>query len=269
MRTVTSKDGTTIAYDHTSEGPALIIVNGASATRGEGASLAELMAPGISVIAYDRRGRGDSGDTTPYAVAREVEDIAALLDAVGGTGYAMGHSSGAVLALEAARQLSGKISKLVLYEPPFIIDDSRSPAPADYEQHLEELIAAGRRGDAMQYFMRNVGAPEDMIAGMVQSPYWPAMEQVAPTLVYDAKVMGDTQYGNLASLNKFAGVMTPTLVLDGSVLMGSAAAHVFLRHAADAIAQVLPNARRRTLEGQDHGADPAVLAPVLREYLIG
>ncbi len=269
MRTVTSKDGTTIAYDQAGEGPALIIVNGASATRGEGAALADLLAPGISVIAYDRRGRGDSGDTAPYAVAREVEDIEALLDAAGGTGFVMGHSSGAVLALEAARQLPGKITKLILQEPPFIIDDSRAPAPADYEAHLEELIAAGRRGEAMEYFMRYVGTTDEMIAGMRQSPYWPAMERVAPTLVYDAKVMGDTQYGNLASLNKFAGVTTPTLVVDGSVLMGSAAAHVFLRHAADAIANVLPNARRQTLEGQDHGADPAVLAPVVRAFLVG
>jgi pimeloyl-ACP methyl ester carboxylesterase len=179
MRTVTSKDGTTIAYDQSGEGPALIIVNGASATRGEGASLADLLAPGITVIAYDRRGRGDSSDTAPYAVAREVEDIAALLDAAGGSGYVMGHSSGAVLALEAARQLPGKISKLVMYEPPFIIDDSRPPAPADYEAHLEGLIAAGRRGDAMDYFMRYVGTPEEMIAGMRQSPYWPAMERHA------------------------------------------------------------------------------------------
>jgi pimeloyl-ACP methyl ester carboxylesterase len=269
MHIVTSKDGTSIAYDRAGEGPALIIVNGASATRGEGASLAGLLAPGISVIAYDRRGRGDSGDTAPYAVEREVEDIEALLDAAGGSGAVLGHSSGAVLALEAAKHLPGKITKLVLHEPPFIIDDSRAPAPTDYEAHLEELIAEGRRGDAMAYFMAYVGASAEAIAGMRQSPMWPAMKQVAPTLVYDAKVMGDTQYGNLASLNKYAGVATPTLVLDGTVLMGSAEAHVFLRHAADAIANVLPHAQRRTMEGQDHGADPAALAPVLREFLLG
>jgi pimeloyl-ACP methyl ester carboxylesterase len=269
MRTVTSRDGTTIAYDHSGEGPALIIVNGASATRGADASLAGLLAPGISVIAYDRRGRGDSGDTAPYAVEREVEDIEALLDAAGGSGYVMGHSSGAVLALEAAKRLPGKITRLVLYEPPFIIDESRSPAPEDYEAHLAGLIAEGQRGDAMAYFMRFVGASDEMVAQMRQSPMWPAMEQVAPTLVYDARVMGDTQYGDPTSLNKFAGVTTPTLVLDGSVLMGSAEAHVFMRHAADAIARVLPNAQRQTLEGQDHGADPAVLAPVIKAFLIG
>jgi pimeloyl-ACP methyl ester carboxylesterase len=269
MQTVTSKDGTTIAYDQTGDGPALIIVNGASATRGADAAVADLLTPGISVIAYDRRGRGDSGDTAPFAVEREVEDIEALLDAVGGSGFLMGHSSGAALALEAARLLPGKITKLVLYDPPFIIDDSRPPYPSDYLAHLTKLNAEGRRGDAMAYFMTCVGTPEEALAGMRQSPVWPGFEQVAPTLAYDAAVMEGLQNGTTAGLQRWASVATPTLVLDGSVLMGSAEAHVFMRHAADALAAVLPNARRQTLEGQDHGADPNVLAPVVREFLIG
>ena len=149
MRTVISKDGTPIAFDQPGQGPALILVTGATATRLAAASVAAALAPSFTVFAYDRRGRGDSGDTAPYAVEREVEDIEALINAAGGSAFVFGHSSGAVLALEAARLLPTKITKLAVYEPPFIIDDSRPPAPEDYAPHLIELVSSNRRSEAI------------------------------------------------------------------------------------------------------------------------
>src|SRR5512135_2271780 len=143
MQTVGSADGTTIAFDRSGQGPALILVAAASATRLAEASLAAALAPNFTVFAYDRRGRGDSGDTPPYAVEREVEDLDAVIDEAGGSAFVFGHSSGAVLALEAARLLPDKISKLALYEPPFIIDNGRPPAPQDFTAQLERLVAAG------------------------------------------------------------------------------------------------------------------------------
>src|SRR5512137_163645 len=147
MQKVTSKDGTAIAFDKTGQGPAIILVGGALSDRSAAVPLASLLAPHFTVFAYDRRGRGDSGDTAPYAVEREVEDIDALIDTAGGSAFVFGHSSGAVLALEAARGLSHKIPRLALYEPPFIVDDSRPPMPEDFRARLQGLLAEGRRGD--------------------------------------------------------------------------------------------------------------------------
>lgn len=267
MQKVLSKDGTTIAFDKTGQGPALILVAGATATRLAEASLAGALAPHFTVYAYDRRGRGESGDTAPYAVEREVEDIEALINAAGGSAFVLGHSSGAVLALEAARLVPAKIAKLALYEPPFIIDNSRPPAPKDYVRHLTDLISSGRRGDAVEYFMtRAVGMPVEVVSQMRNSPMWPALEAVAPTLVYDGTIMGDTMYGSPLSLRKWASVPVPTLVMDGTVFLGREEGHEFLRHAAQEITNILPNAQHRTLEGQDHGPADEVLVPVLVEF---
>lgn len=149
MSRVLSKDGTPIAFERSGQGPALILVTGAIATRADAASLAASLSPHCTVFAYDRRGRGESGDTPPYAVKREVEDLDALISEAGGSAFVFGHSSGAVLALEAARLLPTRITKLAVYEPPFIIDDSRPPAPEDYAPHLMELVSSGRRGEAV------------------------------------------------------------------------------------------------------------------------
>src|SRR5438552_8556454 len=153
MRKVISRDGTPIAFDQSGQGPALILVAGATATRLSEASLATVLAPHFTVFAYDRRGRGESGDTAPYAVEREVEDLDALINEAGGSAFVFGHSSGAVLALEAARLLPTKITKLAVYEPPFIVDDSRPPVPENYVTRLTELISSGRRGEAVEYYM--------------------------------------------------------------------------------------------------------------------
>jgi len=269
MQKVISKDSTPIAFDQSGQGPALILVAGATATRLDEAPLAAALAPHFNVYAYDRRGRGRSGDTTPYAIEREVEDIAALIDAAGGSAFLFGHSSGAVLALEAARLLPGKIAKLALYEPPLIIDDSRPPTPENYASHLTELVSAGRRGDAVAYFMAEVGTPAEMIAQMRQSPMWPGLEEIAHTLAYDAMITSDTMRGDPLPLKKWASVLVPTLVMDGTVFFGSEAKHAFFRHGAQELAAILPHAQRRILEGQDHGAANEVLVPALQEFFIG
>ena len=269
MRTVTSKDGTAIAFDQRGQGPVLVLVAPAFGTRADAASLAAALAPAFTVFAYDRRGRGDSGDTAPYAVEREIDDLDALLDAAGGSAYVFGHSSGAVLALDAARVLPTTITKLALYEPPFIIDASRPPMPQDFAAHLSELVAAGRRGDAVAYWQTQLGIPAEAIAHMRQAPMWTGLEALAPTLPYDATIMGDTQRGDPLPLRKWASVTVPTLVIDGTTMMGREDLHAFMRHGADALARMLPNAQRRTLEGQDHGPAAEALAPALKEFFLG
>jgi pimeloyl-ACP methyl ester carboxylesterase len=269
MGQVFSRDGTPIAFDRSGEGPALILVGAAFVTRLGEASLAAALAPAFTVVAYDRRGRGNSGDTAPYAVEREVDDLDALLDAAGGSAFVFGHSSGAVLALDAARVLPHKITKLALYEPPFIVDDTHPPVPKDFAARLQELVASGRRGDAVEYWNTAIGTPAEMIASMRHAPWWPALEAVAHTLPYDAAIMQGTQAGDPSPLRAWASVTVPTLVLDGTVTFGRADLHPFLRHGAAALADVLPRAQRRILEGQDHGPADDVLAPALREFFLG
>ena len=263
MSSVTSRDGTTIAFDVSGEGPALILVGGAMSARVDARELAGVLAKDFTVYAYDRRGKGDSGDTLPYAPEREIEDIAALIAEAGGSAFVFGHSSGAALALRAAA--SGlAIPKLALYEPPFIVDDSRPMPPSDYTEHLEELITSGRRGDALEYFMTAaVMIPQQVVAGMRQSPMWPGMEAIAPTLLYDQAILGDTMSGSPEPLRRWATVTTPTLVMDGG------ASATWMHHSAETLAETLPNAERRTLEGQDHGPAASMLAPVLVSFFEG
>ena len=261
MNTVTSKDGTKIAFDMVGEGPPLVIVGGALSDHRAAATHAGLLAPNLTVITYDRRGRGDSGDSPPYAVDREVEDVEALVEEAGGTAFAFGHSSGAVLALEAATATPG-ITKLVLYEPPFIVDDSRPSLPDDFVQHLDELVANGRRDEAVEYFMTvGVGAPAEAIPSMKESPFWPSLEAMAHTISYDIRVLGDNMAGKPLPSDRWSTVTNPALVIDGGASPPS------LRNAVQALVDVLPNARRLTLEGQTHEVDPTVLTPVLVEFL--
>jgi pimeloyl-ACP methyl ester carboxylesterase len=260
MGKVTSKDGTIIAFDRSGHGPPFVLVGSAFATKRDEASVAAALAPYFTVYAYDRRGRGESGDRMPYAVEREVEDIAAMIDEAGESAFVFGHSSGAVLALEAARLLPAGITKLALYEPPFIIDDSRSPMPEDFASHLAELVSSGHRDQTVEYWMTQLGTPAEAIAQMRQSSIWSGLEALAPTLAYDATIMGDTQAGSPSPLKKWASVTIPTLVMDG----GESPA--FMHNGAQAIAQILPNAQLRTLEGQGHGPADSVLVPILVEF---
>jgi pimeloyl-ACP methyl ester carboxylesterase len=238
-------------------------VGGALSDRSGAEPLAAKLAPHFTVFAYDRRGRGDSGDTGPYAVDREVEDIEALVVEAGGTTFLFGHSSGAVLGLEAARTLPSRITRLAMYEPPFILDDSRPPMPDDFTTRLAELISTGRRGDAVELFLTlGPGLPAEALAGMRNTPFWPKMEAMAHTLAYDTAIMGDTMSGS-ASLERWSSVTVPTLVLAGG------ASPSWQHHGVQALADILPQVQRRTLEGQDHGADPEILGAVLTEFFVG
>jgi pimeloyl-ACP methyl ester carboxylesterase len=194
MRTVISQDGTPIAFDQSGQGPALILVAGALCARlsWSGPELAKLLAPHLTVYNYDRRERGDSGDTKLYAVVREVEDIEVVMNEAGGSAYLYGHSSGAALALEAAASLGEKVKKLAIYEVPYNDDHEAKLAWRAYIQQLTELLAAKRRGDAVALFMQSGGMPAEQIEGMRHSPAWPSLEAIAPTLAYDhAAILGE------------------------------------------------------------------------------
>lgn len=259
MNQVTSKDGTTIAFDRLGSGPAVILVSGGSVDRQSNAGVAANLAPDFTVFNYDRRGRGPSGNTLPYAIEREVEDVAAVAAAAGGSAYLYGSSSGAALALIAAEALHGTITKLALWEPPFILDPNARP-PADQVEQYNTMLAEGRRGDAAQYFMEKVvGMPAEFVAGARSQPWWAATEALAHTLPYDATIMGDYSLPT----DRAKAVTIPTLVLDGGASFG------FMGPTADALAKVLPQGQRRTLAGQEHNIDPNVLAPALKEFFAG
>jgi pimeloyl-ACP methyl ester carboxylesterase len=261
---VTSKDGTRIAFDRSGDGPAVILVGGALSDRLAWAPLAKLLAPRFIVFSYDRRSRGDSEDTPPYSVEREIEDIEALIDESGGAAFVHGQSSGAVLALEATAKLAGKVQKLSLYEPPFIIDDSRPLPPQNFVGHINELIAANRRGDAIEFWMTEVvRAPAEAVAQMRSAPTWPALEALAHTLPYDIAVLGDNMAGNPLPTEQWTAATAPTLVMDGG------ASPAWIRNSARTLAGVLPNAQHRTLEGQTHAVASEVLAPEIERLFLG
>ncbi|MEU6482607.1 alpha/beta hydrolase [Streptomyces sp. NPDC046887] len=257
---VTSADGTVIAYRRQGSGPAVVLVCAALMTQGAYAPLAALLAEHFTVHTYDRRGRGDSGDAAEYDVQREIEDLDAVIGRAGGEAMVYGISSGSVLALEAAARGSA-ISRLALYEPPFIVDGSRPPLPEEYVEHLKALVAEEAYGDAVAYFMTAaVGMPGEMVAGMRQSPFWAGMEAVARTLPYDGQVMGDTMSGRPLPLDRWRSVTVPVLVASGG------AGEAFMRTGAEELARTGENFTTRTLPDQDHNVDPAALAPVLLDF---
>lgn len=261
QNTVTSKDGTVITYSQIGQGPALILVDGALCFRQFGPSqdLAEKLASHFTVITYDRRGRGESGDTKPYTVKREVEDLAALLEAVGGTAYVSGQSSGAGLAIEAANQLPG-ITKLALYEAPFVVDDTGKPITQTFLADIKEAVAQNQRSKAVKLFMKQVGTPGFMCAIMPLFPMWPKLTAVANTLPYDISII--VAYGSGKPLPPTLGssIKAPTLVMDGGK------SPTWMRHSMQALAQTLPNANYRTLAGQNHMVKAEALVPVLVEF---
>src|ERR1043165_2852698 len=187
MKKVISNDGTEIAYDQRGQGPAVILVDGALCYRSFGPMkhLAELLAPHFTVYNYDRRGRGDSGDTQPHSLEREGEDLEALIKEAGGSAFVYGISSGGALALEAALKLGNQIKKLAIYEPPYDSDKVVGQAWKEYRKQLGEFLAEGQRGEAAALFMKSVGTPDEQINGMRQAPVWGMFEAVAPTLAYD------------------------------------------------------------------------------------
>ncbi|MET0415898.1 MAG: alpha/beta hydrolase [Actinoplanes sp.] len=262
MPTVTSADGATIGYETAGTGPALILVDGAMCYRdfGPARDLAAALQDHYTVYLYDRRGRGESGNTLPWSADREIEDLAALLDAAGGQAYLFGASSGAVLAADAANRLPG-FTKLALYEPPFIVDNTREPREATFIEDTEALIARDDRTGALRKFMRHVGMPALMVHIMAFTPPWKKLKVVAPTLPYDLRILGDTGRGAPLDPSRWSGITAPALVMDG----GKSPA--YMRNAARALSETLPKADYRTLPGQTHMIKANALAPAVKEFL--
>jgi len=259
MDKVISKDGTAIAFDQMGSGDPLILVDGALCSRSMGpmAKLAPLLAGRFKVIAYDRRGRNDSGDTQPYAVEREIEDIDALIRHAGAPAFVFGASSGAALALKAAA--SGlAIRKLALYEPPYIEQGGAKLSSAGYREEVSGLIAQDRRDDAVRLFMKHVGMPALLIGLLRLLPLWKKVAAVANSLPYDAAIMGD---GSVPA-REAAAVAAPVLVIGGEKSPQP------LRDAARAAADAMPTARRHVLKGQNHNVSVKILAPVLQEFFV-
>ena len=256
MATVTSRDGTSIYFDRLGEGPPVVLISGGSVDRSSNAGLAaELAGSGSTAYNYDRRGRGPSGDTQPYAIEREIEDIAAVIEAAGGRAHLYGSSSGAALGMHAAAA-DLPITKLAMWEPPYSVN-GRPDLPADTASVYRELVEAGRRGDAAEYFMAKVvGMPPEFVAQARQAPWWAQQEAIAHTLAYDATIMGD--YTLPVDIAK--AITVPTLLIVGGASFG------FMGETADALAELIPNAQRATVEGQAHNVDPAALAPVLERF---
>ena len=261
MKKILSKDGTAIAVDRTGSGPPLVFVDGAMCYRASGPSrpMAEALAGHFTVFTYDRRGRGDSSNGGPYDVQREVDDLDAVIREAGGQAVVLGVSSGAALALEAASR-GVPITRLALYEAPFIVDASRPPLPNDFVARINEALASGRRGDAVKMFMKVVGVPGIFIMLMRLMPAWSKVTAVAHTLPYDFAIVGPYQTGQPLPKTRWSGATMPTLVMDG----GKSPA--WMRNATRALAGVLPNATYRTLDGQTHMIKPKALAPPLMEF---
>ena len=256
METVESNDGTTIAFDRTGEGPALILVVGAFCDHTRTSSLAARLAPHFTVYSYDRRGRGSSGDTAPYSVEREIEDLDAVGRAAGGSPFVFGHSSGAVLALEAAAR-GVAMAKLVVYEPPYIDDGSRPRHNADLAGRLGELVSAGHRGEAARLFLvEAVGVPPHVVALIEAGPDWSGMEAMAHTLAYDVTICN----AQSMPVERMAEIAIPTLAVAGG------ASPDWARSAVRALAATIPDSKDLIIDGQDHGVADEAIAPVLVEF---
>jgi len=257
---VMSSDGTHIAFEKFGDGPSVIVVGGATCDRAMTRPLAEELAQHFTVTNYDRRGRGDSGDTAPYAVEREVEDLGALLVEAGGRASVYGHSSGAGLVVHAAAH-GLPIAKLVLHEPPYVPDgEVECRISQEYGEKLRAILAEDRRGDAVELFMRTVGMPAEMVGQMRNEPWWAGMEAIAPTLAYDSEIMGDISRGGTVPTDLLGAVTIPALVLCGG------ASPAWMIDVSQQVAYALPNGRLSVLEDQEHVVPPEILAPVLAEF---
>ncbi|MET9000534.1 alpha/beta hydrolase [Amycolatopsis sp. NPDC004169] len=262
MTTTTSADGTRIAYTRAGSGPALVLVDGAMCYRGSSPNdaLAKELAAHFTVYTYDRRGRGESGDAGPYAVEREVEDLAAIVKEAGGEAFLFGISSGVALVLEAAPRVAAP--KLALYEPPFIVDGSRPRVPEDYPTRLDQALKDGKRGKAVKMFMtEGVGLGRAVVAMMRLMPFWAKLKRVAHTIPYDTALVIGHQSGEPLPA-AWPEVTAPTLVIDGG------RSPDWMRNGVGSLAKVLPSAEYRTLPGQTHIVKATALAPVLKEYFL-
>jgi pimeloyl-ACP methyl ester carboxylesterase len=264
MRTVTSKDGTKIAFEKVGSGPAVILVNGAMSYRRAFDTtledLAELLGEHFTAYDYDRRGRGESEDTEPFTKVREIQDIQALVEEAGGEAMLVGFSSGGAVTLETAAVTPG-VTKAFVYEVPFIVDDSRQPLD-DYQRHTTRLVAEGKLDELLEYFITMVaGVPAEFVGGIKQDQaMWARMRAIAPTIPHDAAFVSEFMKGKPLPAGYWSKVKVPVLVGDGG------ASPPWLQHAAEALAKALPNASRATFEGQTHSFDPKVLTPVMIEF---
>jgi pimeloyl-ACP methyl ester carboxylesterase len=252
--TVQSADGTAIAYEVHGTGPVLVLVDGAMCFRGSGPMrvVADAIGDRLRVVLYDRRGRGESGDTAPYAVEREIEDLAALIDAVGAPAALFGMSSGGALALRAATALDA-VARVAVYEPPYMPEPAVAGAQA-YTAELTDALDRGDPGAAVEAFLRRVGTPAEALAGMRHSPAWGGMEALAPTLAYDDSAMGDSR------VPRFEPGAVQVLALAGG------ASPDFLQYGARAVAEAT-GGRFDVLDGQTHDIDPAAAAAALTAFV--
>lgn len=256
---VTSRDGTRIAFDKTGSGPALIVVSGALSQRSllAGEPLIPTLAEHFTVYIYDRRGRGESTDVKPYAVEREIEDIDALVTDAGGSAYLYGVSSGAALSLQTAAKLGpAKVTKVAIYDAPY---GQEKQAFAKQKDGVNERVRTGKPGDAAEFFLSSIGTPPEALEGMKRSPAWEAMKKMDFTLAYDYEVLGD----GAVPEDVVKTIRVPALVMTGGNSMD------FMQSAADRIAALIPDAQRKTLEGQAHQAAAEVVVPVLVEFFTG
>lgn len=264
MHTATSRDGTPIAYEVTGSGPAVVLVGTAVSDHHDLDGLAGLLAADCTVVNYDRRGRGESGDVQPYSPAREVEDLEAVLDAVGAPATLASGSGGCVLALDAASALGDRISALYLYEPPFIVGPGRPPVPADFVERVTRLVAEDRRSEAVEVFMvEAVGVPAEYIEPMKADPSWTTMAAYAHTLPYDGRIVEGTQNGTPLPTDRWS-VDQPTHVVVGEN------SEPFFHAGAEALVQLLPRGTYRVLPGQDHSAfwmAPDVVASSISQFV--
>ena len=254
---IISADGTKITVDQAGTGPAVVLIGGGPTNRYAAMGLAALLADQLTVYNYDRRGRGDSGNTLPYSVEREFEDLAGVLELAGGTAAVYGTSVGSIWAIEAAAR-NLPISRLALWEPPYVVDASRAAPPADYSTRIATLVDAGRNGDALDYFFTQaVGMPADMVASMHDAPFWEQMQGAAQGLVYDAQLIGDFTIPSA----RLKAITTPTLVMDGATTP-------WLTSAAEAVGSTIATSQRKTLAGQQHNVADEAIAPLIIEFVL-
>ncbi|MEU8221364.1 alpha/beta hydrolase [Kribbella sp. NPDC048915] len=253
MDKVVSKDGTELAYDAIGSGPGLVLVAGAFTGRGYFAEYAEALSSAFTVVAYDRRGRGDSGDTVPYAVEREWEDLEAVRSATDAR-FACAFSSGSMVLLQAGLPFE----KQAVVEPPFRVDGA-PPEPERYLERLQEYVAAGNPGGAAELFMvEAVGQPREMVEQIKQSPMWAGLEAMAPTLVYDALQMRDSA----VPVELLSSIPMPTLGLYSS------ASPEWLQRSVCETAAALPQGSVEGHDGTFHTVPPETLARVLEGYFL-
>jgi pimeloyl-ACP methyl ester carboxylesterase len=256
--TVISKDGTKIAYDVLGHGPVLIYVTGALCyrTADHVVPVAQVFSKQFTVYNYDRRGRGDSTDKLPYAVAREVEDIDALITAAGGSAFLYGHSSGAALAFEAAMALRGKVKKLAMYEAPYSVDAKAKEEADEFDMRFKELLLTGRKGEGVSLFLEVLGLPPEMIVNMHKSPNsWSKLEALAPTIAYDTAVSS-----GLVPIERALTLTIPTLLMYGDKSYG------FMKVVAESLSKAIPKSQLKAFEGQDHNVSAKALLPVLTRF---